>query len=469
MKIDTKKRCFSKCRGLTRKDCVKPCSFVNERYCRLSSTLKMVPPDCHAIKRMNPKIKGKSKEKKIKLKLKRRTLINTICSDKGICIEFGKKRKSFFSFQDFTYAVSMKTIHDLYDIKEIKYEKDGYIAHAYLKSGKKSDESINLAYEYLVGQFINEMAKKTTLFLETYGLYIYPDKKQRSLIQKDQESSSQLHVNLATSLIPISPDKLAMVCGNPELECILLQNIKDAKPLTHFVKNSHFFIYDSLYVFYQVYFTLSMLRKVFTHYNLQCNHTLLYQPLQNGYIEYYYHLPKEVVQFKSPYLVKIKDYSHSFFKGSDKYYDLLCQEPRCDPQCGKNSGFYLLNENNSKKNDKQHVNSLKKNESYDLRLLKEYQQLTHMKSHANKYIQSFVQVFEDIIYSETESDINHEPLTQSDKIHNVNDVEKRLRRLIQDPVRQRINKLSYAKYKKIGDLHVYTNGKEVEFISQKNI
>jgi hypothetical protein len=181
-----------------------------------------------------------------------------------------------------------------------------------------------------------------------------------------------------------------------------------------------------------------MLRKVFT-YNLRCNQVWLYEPIKHGYIEYHYHLPKEVVRFKSPYVVKVKDYGIGVFKGSKPYYDLLCKESRCDP-CGKDHGFDL---------DPNHFL-----EPQDLGLLKEYQQLSRMKNHPNPYIQSFVQVFEDI---------------DSNKIHQVSAAEKRFRLLIQDPVRQRINDLSYAKFKKIGDLHVYTNGKELEFISQKNI
>jgi hypothetical protein len=105
------------------------------------------------------------------------------------------------------------------------------------------------------------------------------------------------------------------------------------------------------------------------------------------------------------------------------------------------------------------VNGLYKNESHDLLLLKDYQSLSRAKSHANKYIQSFTQLLEDVVYDSSED------LTHSSKIHNVSDAEKRLRLLIQDPVRQRINALSYQKQTKLGDLHVYTNGKEVEFIS----
>ena len=212
-----------------------------------------------------------------------------------------------------------------------------------------------------------------------------------------------------------------------------------------------------------------MLRKVFTHYDLNCNNVLLYEPIHNGYIEYHYHLPKEVITFKSSYLVKMINYGRSFIKGSHQYYESICQEPRCEPRCGEKKGFYYFEEDPEREKDKNYINSLHKNESHDLLLLKEYHRMTsmYMKLHKNKYIQSLVQVFEDSVYTTKKG--TPEDLSHSDKIHNVGDVEKRLRVLLQDPVRQRINLLSYAKFKKIGDIHVYTNGKDLEFISQKNI
>jgi hypothetical protein len=46
-----KKRCVSTCRGIEQERCVKPCSFTRKKYCRLSASLKMIPPDCRVIKR----------------------------------------------------------------------------------------------------------------------------------------------------------------------------------------------------------------------------------------------------------------------------------------------------------------------------------------------------------------------------------------------------------------------------------
>ena len=410
------KRCFSKCRGLTQSNCIKPCSFVNEQYCRLSSTLKMVPPDCRLIKRANLSRKGarpgssaRPGSKKIK------SIPSTLCADSGVCISFGKP---LFKYKDFAYAVSNQKIQEGV---LIQYKKNNIYSHALLKFYQQH----NLAYEYVAGQFLHKLSKQSPLFLETYGLYVYPDLEEKKRI----ETST---VPLETSLIPMTPNKGPLICGTPDRVCLLMQHL-DANPLTHYVRDPHFFIHDALYVFYSIYFTLSMLRKVFTHYELTCPKVMLCKPVKHGYIDYHYHLPKEIVRFRLPYLVKLKDYGGCFFKGCKSYHDTLCEQSRCQDAC-KTGPF---------------MHPFEPDERQDLGLLRDYQKLSKMKSHSNLYIQSFVKVFEDL----------------GSKIENVSDAEKRLRSLIQDPVRQKINLLSHKKYHKLGDLHVYTNGKDVEFIS----
>ena len=49
------KRCVSTCRGVSEEECVKPCSFTRKKYCRLSASLKMIPPECRVMKRRRDK------------------------------------------------------------------------------------------------------------------------------------------------------------------------------------------------------------------------------------------------------------------------------------------------------------------------------------------------------------------------------------------------------------------------------
>jgi len=111
---------------------------------------------------------------------KRRSMfLQAICSDSGVCIAFGKERQKIFDFFDgftkFNYLKNIKAIGAVSEngfIKELEYEREGYKAHAILKSSREK-MSDNLMYEYFVGIIINEFAKRIPCFIETYGHYEY--------------------------------------------------------------------------------------------------------------------------------------------------------------------------------------------------------------------------------------------------------------------------------------------------------
>ena len=66
--------------------------------------------------------------------------------------------KHFNGFKDFKYASSVMSIGPKSKngfARLIKYERDGYEGSAVLKSTYKED-SDNLLFEYLVGQYINK-------------------------------------------------------------------------------------------------------------------------------------------------------------------------------------------------------------------------------------------------------------------------------------------------------------------------
>ena len=112
-----------------------------------------------------------------KTEFKRKSkFLQAICSDSGVCIAFGKERKKIFDFFDgftkFDYLKSIKAIGAVSAngfVKELEYEREGYIAHAILKSSKEKDAD-NLMYEYLIGASINVVLLKFfPCFIETYG------------------------------------------------------------------------------------------------------------------------------------------------------------------------------------------------------------------------------------------------------------------------------------------------------------
>ena len=57
-----------------------------------------------------------------------------------------------------------------------------------------------------------------------------------------------------------------------------------------------------------------------------------------------------------------------------------------------------------------------------------------------------------------------EDLGKSDKIHNVSDAYRRWEDYISHPDRIRDNEKVFANYTCLGDLHIYTDGRDLEFI-----
>jgi hypothetical protein len=403
--------------------------------------------------------------KKTEAKRKSRFL-QTICADSGVCIAFGKEKDKlmdFFQFDQFTYAMfPTKTIGESSSngfVKQIRYEREKYQAYAVLKSAKNIN-SDNLAYEYLVGKFLNEKAKKLPVFLETYGLFTYNNSIEREVHLKKNELTSKLS--------RLDSNDIVNVCKKTSTECILIQHLKDVKTLYRMSKSMTFFVYESPYVFYHVYFALHQLRKEFTHYDLHNANVLIYEPVKGKYLEYHYHLPNTTVVFHSKYIVKIIDYGRCFFPGAPDFYEKLIKEPAC--KNGKNllHTFCYLRKERSGDDLKYFVNSYYKNESHDLKLIRGYGKKVDMTSFNTGRMAPYVEMFSKIVYDNVKYPhlIQHgtkEDLTHDDKIRNVSDVEERLRHWILEKENIRANQKQYKVSAKLGEFHIYSDGKDMEY------
>ena len=468
--------CVSSCKGLEESNCVNRCSYVNNKYCRLKSTFKMVKPRCNVVKKITTKREGAKTIGKFmkKTTFKRKAhYLKTLCADSGACFAFGteiKRLMSFFEFNTFKYIKpplrNLGGVSANGFVKEIEYEREGYKAYAALKSSLRASAD-NLAYEYLVGEYINEQAKRVPCFIDTYGLFKYT-----STIQQERVKTN--HLDLST-LVPIKPYQFNTVCQYSKLICVLTQHIPNATSMHSMAKSTSFLMHDAIYAYYQVYFTLHQLRHTFTHYDLHGQNVLLYIPVVDGYIQYHYHLPSGDVIFKTKYMVKIIDYGRSFFPGAKNYYHMgLCQTPECNLgvpyNCGASQGLSWLDQNPADRSS-YYINSLYKNESHDLRLLKycyehfyDHRIAPHIQKayFLNNYpeVTPLFDLFEQVTYLDTygtPENLRHE----SNKINNVSDAELRFRHLIQQNVRE--NDEHYASSNKIGTLHIYTDGRPIRF------
>ena len=414
---------------------------------------------------------------------RRAAFLKGVCSDAGVCIAFGKEtakiRKHFDGFTSFEYLTGkvkrIGTVSSNGFVKMLTYSRNGYEAHAVLKS-TVSSEADNLYYEYLVGKYINRLAIQYPCFVETYGLLKYKTEAAYVEARDNRQSSISL---LKSDLIPIraptSPDVFAHSCENPKNIAILVENIKSSLTLMEMISNNHTFSKQELhYALYHVYMPLAALSESFTHYDLHPDNVIVNFPIKNNYVQYHYHLPgDQVVSFKSSYFVKIIDYGRAFFNdeanpgvdgSSKRIYDQLCSTPECQ-KCGKNVGFYWLDAR--KLTEKEYYMSAQiHNQSHDLRLLNMLVNPGKKKNPDEIITEHNPDLFDIIKKVKYQLVYGTEEKTKSGlpkHIQNVSDAAKSLEAFIRKPSTVAENEKHYANRVKLGDMHIYYDGRPLEF------
>jgi hypothetical protein len=410
---------------------------------------------------LNPKVREKSTAH----------FLNSICSDSGVCIAFGQeagKIKKFFNqFTDFTYLNgNIKRIGKLSAngfLYELEYVRQGYKAYAVLKSTMAKDND-NLMYEYFVGNAVNTFAKQVPCFVETYGLFEYPDqatwlKLKKNTPDKEDVVKNQLILQVATTF-----NDLGSGCSKAKYQCVLIQHLKDSLELGTWVRQNKgdFANKEMMSIFYILYFSLRLLVGRFTHYDLHAGNVLLYRPSETGYINYVFHENKKVVKFKCRFIPKIIDYGRSFYSlsasdNSDKLYQKLCTLPACEPNCGYDQGFNWLN------SGAYYIKSRQNHVSHDLRILDAFK--PDIKKAAYKASKDIKDFFNKVVYDNT---FGTDELINSGlpgKINNVYDAFRALSKMIsaeQPALSDGV--FSLPKYNSLGELHVYSDGRAMRFI-----
>ena len=483
-----KDKCFSTCKEFEKEECNPPrCKYIGGptlKYCRISHKYKMNKPKCNVTRRIKKSEQKAYATKKIGDMIKRSgKFLQTICSNSGVCIAFGKHTgeiTNFFKgFDDFTYALSPikqigKTSANGF-VKEIAYEKQGYKAHAIFKSAKTA-KSDNLVYEYLVGiKYINRIMKLFPCFLETYGLYFYSGEPDWKIMS----NSGPVHAANLKRLQLQSEINYSKACKESKYAAILIQHIHDSKPLVDYTgtsKYNKFMKSDMLYVLFIIYHALAAISKNFSHYDLHDANVLIYEPEKGKYIQYHYHHEDgtETV-FYSPYLPKIIDYGRSFFDNgnltSRKIYDKICSVSDCEPDCGSEYGMAWLDPI-----PEITISSSQKNESHDLRLLKlissDMEKLLNIH-HIEPTEATFVEtkkVLKKVVYGVslpkdeksygTKENLNISPT----KIYNVNGAYLALKSAIQKPKVLEENQRNYNKFSNLlGSFHIYDDGRAMKY------
>ena len=486
------KKCVSTCKGLDENVCNPPqCKYINKtrKYCRLDHKYKMNKPACNVTLRKNGAfVKNpvnnvnvdKARNRISRFIRSSKLYLNKICPSSGACIAFGNSTDQltdyFKGFTGFEYAVSpIKRIGNPSVngfINEIEYDRGGYKSHAILKSSQKINAD-NLVYEYIVGtKIINRYMKIFPCFVQTYGLYFYDSPDNWSLFKKTKrlDKDNLQHLSLQRNI------DYTKACTESKFASILIQHIHDAKSITDMVNNKGFVVNDLLFIMFIVYHALSSLSTVFTHYDLHTGNVLLYKPKEGYYIEYHYHNKDGTTQtFCSPYVPKIIDYGRSFFNNGtlngNTIYNKVCAIPECNPKCGNKKGFKWLN---PVPPDAQ-ISASKKNESHDLRLLN----TLHLYIRHVSQLPTFVElkkIYDKAMYGVglfgrdkqygTSEALN---MATDQHIYNVNSAFLELKNAISKPDVIQRNIDRYTSEIKLGELHVYTDGQPMKYISSVRV
>jgi hypothetical protein len=413
---------------------------------------------------------------------RRAHFLNGVCSDAGVCIAFGKEtatiKKHFNGFTSFDYLTSpvarIGNVSSNGFVNVLRYSNHGYEANAILKSAS-SERSDNLYYEYLVGQYINRVSMRYPCFVETYGMYKYVDRDAYHYAKNSETMGGDDLQDIIVRMPSLhQPSDFKEACVNAQCCAVLIQHIKDADSMFAKLHTQTFVSNDLLYVLFQIYMPLSALRYEFTHYDLHTDNVILYEPVKGSYIQYHYHMEGgNVISFKSSYIAKIIDYGRCFFEDSEnehfygsstKIHHELCKLSDCKPNCGQNVGFYWLRPFARDKPKRHYVSSLLRNMSHDLRLFSILKEsiFAHISAHAKDIYQLTKQVIYMTDYGtkeETSSGISNK------RIKNVNDLERKLQELIVNPMNIDRNDAVYASKSKLGDMHVYCDGRPLEYMA----
>jgi hypothetical protein len=191
---------------------------------------------CRITRRIKKKDQLKDATKKIGQLIKSsKNFLQIVCPKSGTCIAFGKYSQElnhfFKEFIHFEYAVSpIKSLGAVSAngfVKEIEYERDGYRAHAILKSSQRN-QADNLVYEYLVGiKYVNRIMKSFPCFVETYGLYFYSNHD----VWKYMAAKKYVYTEQLKGLDLQQNIDYMKACKESKYAAILIQHINNAKSL----------------------------------------------------------------------------------------------------------------------------------------------------------------------------------------------------------------------------------------------
>ena len=327
-------------------------------------------------------------------------------------------------------------------VELLTFQKERYVANTIFKRSN-NESSDNLAYEAIVGTFINKQAVRFPCFSKTLGLYYYPEEANQ---MEDYKK------------MVIDKRSLIFSCEHPLSVGIMLENIRGRTlrqtlwRLTTAPSNFEDFMNkEIIYILYQVYEVLYILSDEFTHNDLDYENVMICNTVADKHIEFNYHYDDRTVSFNSGYLVKIIDYGRSFFQDKqtgynprDIYQD-LCEAKACK-NCGSEHGYAFLDQESVE------ICSQTRNISNDLRLI-------HMLKNFRSTNEDLNYLLDNMVFKGHYGtpEIMGEHYGVNCNVHDA-------RRYLEDLIDLAEYKTDYDEDFKLCELHVYSDGRPLEVL-----
>lgn len=430
-------------------------------------------------------------------------LLKSECPNTNECLMLGKKTKEIsrifgnFGLQNaFPYLRIISTETHNSNVYEVKFHtediKKEYYSYGILKT-VKGENYDNLQYEYIVGQYLNTLNKNLPCFIETYHLYkkkpnidinnyVSKHEKQtttqiRKIVLNRKYHNKGTHINTTSEKTkgirlggsitqsnnnqPIQKlsDIFTLIHGGLNLKCdgptdyaLVIQNIYNSKTFKSESENEYkkssmeYFHCDIPAIVFQIYFSLvSMFKNKmdFVHQDLHLENILLYQ-LNDKRIEYEYIIEGNKIRTRSNYLIKMIDYSRSYFTETPLLYK------KAKTTCRKKHGFFLY---------KKPIDYYKPNVSIDLRLLNQLKNFASSNKN-NLFEPNFHTILKDVVFDGNGITRNIPEIVENPiKINNIFEAFDRLLQYITSDIYKEIQELYSSSNKKYLKITLYDDFK----------
>jgi hypothetical protein len=305
-------------------------------------------------------------------------MLQHTCRNSGHCLALGVYgnyiKHQFNDFQNLSDVSTSKVKQIGSDsvngkVFVVPFVKNGYTAYTALKCTRHA-YSDNLFYEYFIGKyFINTLLAQFPCFVETYYMCLF-----NSTTDYDEFMQlppiDNIGERLVKSIRPIIRTYdydiryFPTSCVKPTMIGVLIQHFDRFTSVGDAINKCNadttLVIYDILYWYWQVYWCLSILEHIYTHYDMHYYNVYLYKPYDGKkYILMRYHYTDSnnksvVMEFKSEYVVKIIDYGRNYFQiknglSTNDIVSNYLNDPLCSNR-GKASGYRIIRESHSPDN-----------------------------------------------------------------------------------------------------------------------